>query len=74
MLNSFVVLHKQVGDLNSPIEFFLCQAESFEHAEEQYESAYPDGFIIWVKQSSEPSEVYSDWIDHNAHDWADEWK
>jgi hypothetical protein len=35
-----------------PLQFFRCQAENLDHAEEQFFNAHPSGMVIWVSRGN----------------------
>lgn len=49
MLKTFTVIYTEdcVGIL---WQYFRCQAEDADHAEEQCSNAYPECFILWVNE------------------------
>ena len=52
-LKPHTVIYEERSLSNSPTivvswQFFECQAEDDEHAEEQCRNAYPDATILWV--------------------------
>lgn len=41
--------------------FFTCEAEDVDHAEEQYENAYPGSTATWIVQTDDLNEAYDDY-------------
>lgn len=40
---------------------FVCQADEYDHAEEQCENAYPGCRIVWVVETDNVEEAFDDW-------------
>ena len=51
-MKNFVVLYR-IESIMAPLDEpfgFQCWADDIDHAEEQYQHAYPDADIVWVWQ------------------------
>jgi hypothetical protein len=61
-MNTYIVLYHYPDDppADSPWGF-RCQADDFEHAEEQCLNAYPDADIVWVVETADSEAAYADY-------------
>mgnify|MGYP003658786538 CR=1 FL=1 len=55
-LLAFTVIYTepQPGNLIPFWQFFECQADDGDHAEEQCLNAYPDCFVLWINEGHGP--------------------
>jgi hypothetical protein len=56
MLESYILLYVD-PELPAYAQFFKCEAENMEHAEEQLLDAYPGVDIVWGECSSDEKQV-----------------
>lgn len=65
-LETWFVVYRDPAGITLPhvLDVFTCQAESYDHAEEQAENAYPSADILWITnqdQTSNAIEAVTDW-------------
>lgn len=63
-MNSYIVLYRD--DTLTPADMplaFACDADDYEHAEEQFENAYPKARIVWVVDTDDVEAAYADYYD-----------
>lgn len=61
-MKTYTVLYRT--DYLSPVDppfGFRCEAEDFDHAEEQCENAYPDCDIVWVWEGDSMQDALDDY-------------
>lgn len=61
-VKNYVVLYREDGmpPLDPPLQFH-CQADDYDHAEEQCQNAYPDGYVVWVWGGSRGQDALDDY-------------
>lgn len=61
-MQHFNVLYRSGEAKALDVEIFRCQAEDYDHAEEQCENAYPDCCILQIDNEINPEETIKNWI------------
>jgi len=61
-LESWCVVYRDADATSFDVEVFKCKAESYEHAEEQCENAYPESDILWLLDTGDESEAIDNWL------------
>lgn len=63
-MTMFTVLYTYdlLFDADGPL-VYQCWAEDYDHAEEQFVDAEPEGNVLWISETDEPSDALEEWLD-----------
>lgn len=61
-LSTWCVVYRDKGANPLSAEVFKCEAEDYDHAEEQCENAYPDADILWLVETDNPQDAVDNWL------------
>jgi hypothetical protein len=61
-LTAWCVVYRDKGANPFSAEVFKCEAEDYDHAEEQCENAYPDADILWIVDTDNPQDAVDNWL------------
>jgi len=62
-MSQYVVLYREADSapFAEPL-IFHCQADDYDHAEEQCEDANKDCNVVWVHQGTDWQTAFDDWL------------
>lgn len=65
-MQHWIVIYRDVDAGPLDFDYFPCQADDMEHADEQCEDAYPGCSIIWAEQTDSPQAAIDSWFENGT--------